>query len=84
MSAVVLASQRAMEISVYVVRAFVKLREGLPANTELAAKLVELERKLDTHDQAIAEILEAIRQLMSPPRPKRRGIGFTADPDPRT
>jgi hypothetical protein len=54
MAAMVLNSQRAMEISVYVVRAFVKLRETLSSNKELAAKLVELEQKLDTHDQAIA------------------------------
>ena len=84
MAAMVLNSQRAIETSVYVVRAFVKLRETLSANKELAVKLVELERKIDTHDQAIAGILEAIRQLMSPPRPKRGGIGFTADLDPKT
>ena len=84
MAAMVLNSQRAMEISVYVVRAFVKLRETLSANKELAVKLVELEHTIDTHDHAIAGILEAIRQLMSPPRPKRRGIGFTADLDPKT
>lgn len=84
MAAMVLNSQRAMEISVYVVRAFVKLRETLSSSKELAAKLVELERKIDTHDQAIAGILKAIRQLMNPPSPKRRGIGFTADLDPKT
>ena len=84
MAAMVLNSQRAMEISVYVVRAFVKLRESLSANGELTVKLVELERKLDTHDQAIAGTLEAIRQLMNPPGPKRRGIGFTADLDAKT
>ena len=84
MAAMVLNSQQAMEISVYVVRAFVNLRETLSSNKELAAKLVELERKIDTHDQAIAGILKAIRQLMTPPGPKRRGIGFTADLDPKT
>lgn len=59
------------------VRAFVRLREMLASNKELAAKLRELERKLATHDQAIAGILEAIRQLMAPPPPeKKRPIGF--------
>jgi hypothetical protein len=73
-----------MEISVYVVRAFVTLRETLSVNNELAVKLVELEREIDTHDQAIAGILGAIRQLMNPPGPTRRGIGFTADLDAKT
>lgn len=84
MAARVLNSRRAMEISVYVVRAFVKLRETLSSDKELAAKFVELERKIETHDQAIAGILKAIRQLMNPPDSKRRGIGFTADLDPET
>jgi len=70
-----------MEISVYEVRAFVRLRETLSSNRELAVKLGELERKLDSHDEAIVGILTAIRQLLNPPCPKRRGIGFTADLD---
>ena len=65
----------------YVVRAFVKLRELLVSNQELARRLDELERKLATHDQAITGILKTIRELMTPPEPKRRGIGFTADFD---
>ncbi len=84
MAAMVLNSQRAVQISVYVVRAFVKLREAHSSNKQLAAKFVELEHKIDTHDQAIAGIPKAIRQLMTPPGPKRRGIGFTADLDPKT
>ena len=68
-------------MSVYVVRAFVKLREVIVTNRELAHKLAQLERKLETHDEAILEILAAIRELMSPPQPERRGIGFTADLD---
>jgi hypothetical protein len=83
MAATVLNSPRAVEMSVYVVRAFVKLRELLVSNKELARRLDELEarieKKLATHDQAIAAILSAIRQLMNPPPPKRRPIGFTAD-----
>ena len=77
MAANVLNSSRAMEMSVYVVRAFVRLREVLAANKELAARLGELERKLKGHDQAIAGILDAIRLLMAPPEPaKKRPIGF--------
>jgi hypothetical protein len=81
MAAMVLNSPRATEVSVYVVRAFVQLRDTLIAHKELAKRLVELEsrieRKLSTHDQTIAGILDAIRQPMMPPEPpKRRPIGF--------
>jgi hypothetical protein len=79
MAATVLNSPRAVEMSVYVVRAFVKLRELLASNTALARKLDELERKYQHHDDAIKAILSAIRELMNPPQPKRRPIGFTAD-----
>lgn len=75
----ILNSPRAVEMSVYVVRAFVKLREVLASNKELARKLDQLERKLQTHDEAIVGILKAIRELTNSPTPKRRGIGFTAD-----
>jgi hypothetical protein len=84
MAATILNSPRATEVSVYVVRAFVALRELLAGNMELAAKLAELEsrigRKLDSHDQAIAGILNAIRELMRPPEPTREHpIGFVTD-----
>ena len=79
MAATVLNSRRAVEMSVYVVRAFVKLRELLASNRQLSQKLTELERKLHTHDRAILEILAAIRRLARPPLPKHRGIGFTPD-----
>jgi hypothetical protein len=79
MAATVLNSPRAVEMSLYVVRAFVRLREVLASNAELARKLNDLERKLKGHDEAITAILSAIRELMNPPAPKRRGIGFTAD-----
>ena len=81
MAAMVLNSARAIEISVYVVRAFVQQRDALMASKELAKRLDELEsrieRKFSTHDQAIVGILDAIRQLMAPPEPaKKRRIGF--------
>jgi len=77
MAATVLSSARAIEMSLYIVRAFVRLREMVAANRHLAAKLDELERRLDTHDQAISEIIQAIRELTAPPAPaKSRRIGF--------
>ena len=76
MLATVLNTQRAVEVSLYVVRAFVKLRELLASNKELAAKLNELEHKLESHDQAIAGLINAIRELMKPPEIKQRSIGF--------
>lgn len=83
-AATILSTRRAVEVSVYVVRAFVQLRGVLTANRELAGRLDQLEarieRKLDTHDRVIAEILDAIRQLMSPPEPPpKRRIGFISD-----
>jgi len=75
----VLNSARAIAMGVYVVRAFVQLRELLASNTALARKLNELEGKLKNHDETITAILSAIRELMNPPLPKRRPIGFTAD-----
>lgn len=83
MAASILNSPRAVEMSVYVVRAFVKLRELLSSNNELARRFAELEARLDKrlteHDRAIAAILSAIRELMNPPHPKPRPIGFTAE-----
>jgi hypothetical protein len=77
MAASVLDSKRAVQVSIYVVRAFVQLREMLSSNKKLAHKLNELERKLATHDQAITELIEAIRRLMTPSEPKKkRPIGF--------
>jgi hypothetical protein len=77
MAASVLNSQRAIEISVHVVRAFVHLRELVSTHKELAQKLTQLERKVGAHDKAIAEIISAIRELMSPSEPKKkRPIGF--------
>jgi hypothetical protein len=77
MAASVLSTPRAVEVSVYVVRAFVKLRELLATNKGLAVKLAELERKLEGHDTSIHQLVGAIRELMNPPEPKKkRAIGF--------
>jgi hypothetical protein len=78
MAATILNSTRAVEMSLYVVRAFVQLRELLASNVALARRLDELERQLEGHDAAITAILSAIRELMNPPEAERRGIGFTA------
>jgi hypothetical protein len=84
MAANVLNSPRAVQMSVFVVRAFAKMRAMLGDNRHLAEKLAELERRLtgrlDVHEQAIVHILDEIKKLMeplpSPPEPKRREIGF--------
>ena len=87
MAANVLHARRAIEVSVYVVRAFVSLRQVLAAHKDLAGKLEALERRTEAlalkHD-ALAEdtrtqskeVIEALRRLMSPPAPSRRPIGF--------
>jgi hypothetical protein len=72
----VLKSDRVIRVNIAIMRAFVKLRQMLETNRELARKFSELERRLGKHDQEIAAILEAIRQLMSPPEKPPREIGF--------
>jgi len=74
----VLNSTHAIAVNIEIMRAFVRMRELLASNKELAQKLAELERKIASHDQAIVGILKAIRELMHPPMPKKRPIGFTA------
>jgi phage regulator Rha-like protein len=83
MAANVLNSPRAVQMSVFVVRAFVRMRVALTRNKELAHKLAELERelkkRLDMHETAIVGILQRIMNLIDPPalpEPKRRPIGF--------
>ena len=84
MVASVLNTKRAIQVSVFVVRAFVKLREMLSTHKELAHKLAELERKLQNHDESIRSLVVAIRQLMTPsePQPPTKRIGFLVE-EPR-
>jgi phage regulator Rha-like protein len=83
MAATVLKSERAIEMSVFVVRAFVQMRQALAANQQVAAKLAELEGRLEGHDADIRGVVEAIRKLMAPlPRNGRR-IGFHAPAIPK-
>ena len=72
----VLRSERAVQVNVAIMRAFVGLRRMLGANEALSRKLGELERRLEGHDQAIRSLFDAIRQLMAPPAKPHKQIGF--------
>ena len=72
----VLKSDRAVKVNIAIMRAFVKLRETLETNRELARKFAQLEQRVGKHDDEIAAIIDAIRQLMAPPEKPRREIGF--------
>lgn len=79
----VLNSPQAIQMNIAIMRAFVKLRQILSTHKDLAAKLEQLERKIEKHDEDIHAIFEAIRRLMAPPpEPSKRGIGFHID-EPR-
>ncbi len=78
MAASVLNSQRAIEMSVFVVRAFVRLRSILSTQVEMLRKLEELENKVGEHDDALRSIIQTIRQLMAP-APRTPKIGFDAE-----
>jgi len=69
----VLRSQRAIQVNIEIMRAFIRLRQILASHAALARKLDALEEK---YDAQFKEVFEAIRQLMTPPEPKRRAIGF--------
>lgn len=72
----VLNSDRAIRVNIQIMRTFVKLREILSTHKELAHQLVDLERRLEDHDEQIQTIFEAIRQLMAPPERPKKKIGF--------
>ena len=76
----VLRSRRAVVVNIAIMRAFVRLRAMVAANAELSKKLDELEHRVSDHDEAIASVVRAIRELMAPPAPKpKRRIGFIQD-----
>jgi hypothetical protein len=77
----VLRNDRAVQVNVAIMRAFVSLRRMLAGNEALARQLAELERHLEGHDQAIKSLFDAIRELMAPPVKPRREIGFPAKED---
>ena len=77
MAASILNSARAVDVSLFIVRAFVALRRTISEHKELARKLTKLERKLADHDDQIIAIIQAIKELSGPqPVPKKRRIGF--------
>ena len=78
MAAAVLNSKRAIEMSIFVVRAFVRMREALAANQQIVTKLSEIERRLEGHDVEIQELVDAIRELMAPLPATAGRIGFQA------
>ena len=80
MAAAVLNSPRAVEVSIFVVRAFVQLREAIAGHKELAQKMARLERKLGDHDERIMVLVEAVKQLMDPKLPpKKMRVGFNPE-----
>ncbi len=80
MAAAVLNSEQAVEMSIFVVRAFVRMREMLAGHNQIAAKIRELESHIEDHDTVIRDLIAAIKQLMSPARKPKRKIGFQLPP----
>ena len=72
----VLRSPRAVKVNIEIMRAFVRIRQWLASNTELSRKLAELEKKYDAQFKVV---FDAIRELMRPPEPTRKRIGFNTD-----
>jgi predicted ATP-grasp superfamily ATP-dependent carboligase len=75
----VLKSERAIEVNILIMRAFVKLREIISTHKKVKEKLKELESKLKEHDDRIVQIIQVINQLLTPPEPVKKKIGFTVD-----
>jgi len=82
MAATVLNSERAIEMSVFVVLAFVRMRRAIAGHRHILTKLAQLERRLESHDADIQDLMDAIRELMSPEEPNRRRIGFEVPSPP--
>jgi hypothetical protein len=78
MAATVLNSKRAIEMSIFVVRVFVRMREAFIANQQIVTKLSEIEKRLEGHDIELQELVDAIRELMAPLPANNRRIGFEA------
>lgn len=77
MAASILNSKRAVEVSLYIVRAFVALRRAVSEHKELSRRMARLERKLSDHDEKIVAIIKVIKELVEPKAiPKKRRIGF--------
>ncbi len=76
MLATVLRSERAIQMSIQIIKAFVRLRQFLSSHKDLEKKLLLLEERIDTHDKDIQSIVEAIKQMIDPPIKEKRQIGF--------
>jgi hypothetical protein len=80
MAANVLNSSRAVEMSIFIVRAFVKMRKFLRQHTELSNRIAQLEQQMVGHDEQLIQIIEAIKQLLNPEPPQKKyRIGFQSD-----
>ena len=79
MAANVLHSRHAVRMSVFVVRAFIRLRQTVELQEDIRIKLNELERAVTAHDSNIKALFAAFRQLVAPPEPKKRKIGFLVE-----
>jgi hypothetical protein len=77
MAATVLSSTRAIEMSIFVVRAFLQLRDLTASHGQLAVKLADLERRVTDHDLELKQMVGALRRLLAPPLRERRRIGFS-------
>lgn len=75
----VLNSERAIQVNIAIMRAFVRLKAVISTHKDLAYKLSQLERRTERHDEEVKAIFKAIRQLMTPPEVPKRRIGFHAD-----
>jgi hypothetical protein len=75
----VLNSERAVQVNIAIMRAFVQMRELAASNRELANKFTELELRVGKHDEAIRTLFDAIRQMMRPEEKGRKGIGFQVE-----
>ena len=84
MAATVLNSKRAIEMSIFVVRAFIQMRQALVVNQHVASKLAELEARLDGHDDQIQDLVDAIRELLTPLPANNRRIGFELPSSPKS
>ena len=80
----VLRSKQAVQVNIEIMRAFVRLRQVLAVNAELAHRLDEVEKHLGAHDEQFVEVIRAIRQLMEPPSRPRKRIGFHTPADAPT
>lgn len=82
MAATILNSPRAVEMSVFVVRAFVHLRDFARTHAELGKQLATLERRVVAHDADLKQVFAALRRLLDPPKPPRPQIGFKPVKEP--